>query len=331
MPSIELDDFTVETNQGDDASLRASLGMPEAEETSPDGGSKPDRLGDAGVATGAAGDASSEAAGDVQSADGSDVSEPAEDEKPTKEAKPRHSMQARLSQETARRKALEEKAARLEAELTTFKTSAASTGPAVPPAAPQPSALPGTRPKPTSEDVGAKYPTYEAFVEDLTDWKAEQRDLAREWKEKAAAYEAREAAGREKYPDYDAALKTGNELLVKSGTLLSEAVMRAIVESESSADVVYWLATHPAELLQLARDTSRLDVSAASVVRQLLETRVGAGARSGSALPAVSNAKPPIRPVGASPVTALADESDEIPFDDWFARENVKARKRGQR
>lgn len=334
--TVTHDDMTVTTNTGSEADVRVSMGMPADGATHDDAGTVEDpsgRLDDAGT-------------GEAERAT-RDTAETPDDhaaEPPVRKPKPRDNPQARISQEVERRKAVEARAAQLEAELQRLKTT---------PAAVKPAELAAARPKPKEDEVGSKYPSYADFIEDLADWKAEQRMAAvpaagtldqlvaaeldkrerqREHLTRVSAHQERMAVVAARTPDIQAKIEAADAAVTAAGLPQSPVLIQAILGSDRSGDLVEWLATHPTDYLQLAREALPLDVAAAPLVRQLLEARLGAGERSGSAPAAQeSRAKPPIKPVGASPVTAVPDDgSDDEPFEKHFARENAKDRKAGR-
>jgi len=337
MVSVTHDDITVETNTGDDAAVRLAMGVPEApaDDTAP------------AAETADAGADVPPVVGEDATADHVDASatSAADPDKPAKKAKPRDNPQARIAQEIDRRKAAEARAAHIEAELQQLRSRPAP-APVEPPAP--------ARAKPREEEVGTKYPSYADFIEDLADWKAEQRltalrpaapidqivaaeiekrEQVRQRVEAQRAFEAREEQARATYPDYQDQVDRLISTVRDAGTPFPPVALEAIFQSEQAGHLLYWLATHPTEALQLARDVSHYDVVAAPLVRQVLEARLGSVAVPGSG-PAAreSRAQPPIKPVGASPVSAPSDEpSDDESFEQYFARENARARKAGRR
>ena len=101
-------------------------------------------------------------------------------------------------------------------------------------------------------------------------------------------------------------------------------MQEAIADSPKAADLVYFLATHPEECLQLAEESQQTPVAAAPVMRRLLESHLAPRAvpsnGSGAAARAVvSTAKPPVTPVGSSPVV-----SDEPPGEAASAAEHAR-------
>jgi hypothetical protein len=342
MISVTHDGVTVETNTGTEADIRANLGM-EREAV------------DAGETLTAA---DTESSGSVSSAelpdagaDGASAPEPVaatpEPAAPGKGKKPRDNPQARIAQVLEQKRLADQRAQAAEARIAALE---AQLNKPVPPVAPLPGSNNGNgaRPKPKEDEVGTKYASYADFVEDLADWKAEQRlgkvpnvdqlvdaklaqrEQQREWQRQAAAHQARVDTAKTTYADYQERVDASDTALAEAGLALSPAVSEAILSSDRSADLVYYLATHPDELLQLAKDARQFDASAAPLIRSMLDARLGAVASSGSAPRASSTAKPPIKPVGASPVTPGSDDSDDEPFDAYFKRMNARDRKAGK-
>jgi hypothetical protein len=148
------------------------------------------------------------------------------------------------------------------------------------------------------------FPTHEAWVEALTDWKYEQREQhARQQHEVQTAqqqWEAREQEGRQKYPDYDEAVQA-LEIAPQVGGVVADTFR----ESDQGADVLYYLANHPDETLRLNRMTP---VAAARWLGQL-ESRLAHPPAKASAqpkptttAPAAPAPAPPGPPVPMQPV-----------------------------
>lgn len=261
--------------------------------------------------------------------------------------KPRSNTQARISQAVTKQREAEAKAAALAEELERLR---AEYRPTPAPAEPKPAA--SAPAKPTRDTfinrigVDGGYPTYEAALDAYDDareaWREaqqpkidaliEQRLAAKQGEQAAqrilSAHQARMAAAETQYPDYKATVGQAEQLLADMKVTLSPALQYAMFDSPKSADVVYYLATHPTELLQLARESATLPVSAAALLRRDLESRLTAGVPPGSASAALSTAKPPVRPVGASQAAPVDEGSDSEPFDVFFHRENARDRKR---
>jgi hypothetical protein len=266
--------------------------------------------------------------------------EQAEPEKPepvaAKPPKPRDDMHARLSQEVQRRKALEQERDELKQRLESGARQ---------PETPKPAAQSG---KPSwktfEEQIGATFETWadaqDAYIDAREAWGDEQRSKKDQEREHHSTVDRlitthaeREQTATETHPDYWEVAQAGEDARVAAGAPFPDMLANAIRSRPNSIDVVYWLGSHPDEFVQLAWDTNDLPVAAASqrIVQRLLDACVGAGVRPGAALrPPLSNAKPPIKPVGASLVTAPEVESDDEPFEKHFHRENAKDRKAGK-
>lgn len=244
--------------------------------------------------------------------------------------------------EKRRADAAEAKAKDLEAKL-----AAASEPKAPPPAreeptAPAVAAAPIARPKPTEAEVGTKYPTYADFIEDLSDWKAEQRVIAATAslkKELTESFDARSTAaieaeratrsqadlvsqaftrGRSVYPDFDAVIDAVNDILLPPA--YQQAIMMASPHFEH---VMYGLAKDRTKLEAILKIQNgvQLGVELAKFVPS------AAVASPASTAPVVraTNAPAPVQPVGASARTTsvtsaeLADHGDD--FDSSGYRE----------
>jgi len=125
------------------------------------------------------------------------------------------------------------------------------------------------KPKPVVGD----YPDYEAFVEALTDWKAEQREsklqaqfdaklaeaIGKAGKESRAELEADAAAedwngrieqAKARYDDWDQVAAAGKDVLI------SAAISDALFEDEQGPDVLYYLTAHPEEAKKVFEATN---------------------------------------------------------------------------
>jgi hypothetical protein len=165
----------------------------------------------------------------------------------------------------------------------------------------------GPRPKPTPKDMLAdgtsmKYSTYEEYIEDLADWKAEQRlaqnrqaEVAQAEQERTQAifdtYHSAVRAAKVKYEDF--------EEVVGQRLQIPQAAQLAIIEAgQHGPDIAYYLGQHPdlcAELCQLspARVMARIgqiEGEVAGIRNQTSEAR----------RTPVTRAPAPITPVGGS-------------------------------
>lgn len=123
----------------------------------------------------------------------------------------------------------------------------------------------GTKPRP--ED----YEDYDAYVDALTDFKADERDRTRaeernerQQKEKAEDFRAVIDTGPEKYPDF-------NEVVMRApkdgGPTITENMLEAMTDCENVVDIAYHLAQNIEESqriaamtpIQAAREIGKLD------------------------------------------------------------------------
>jgi hypothetical protein len=127
-------------------------------------------------------------------------------------------------------------------------------------------ALPPTREKPSVDRIGIEggYDTYEAYIEDLADWKADQREAARHareqeaqqarqqaevaqsWQKAHATYAERLTAFKAEHADFDTLLAT------HGAVPLPGPVIAAILASETGPAWSYHLMQHPEQLEDIA-------------------------------------------------------------------------------
>jgi hypothetical protein len=195
---------------------------------------------------------------------------------------------------------------------------------------PPPAAAEYTRPKPAVAEIGTKYSDYESYVEDLADWKVEQRegklrqefDARFEQRIEAERASVRQRAasqsvldrGRAAYPDFDAVV-SGCSVQFPAGMLENIAKM------PNAEHIEYLLGKDPQWAAEVAAQPDGLSLGLK------LAERVPSGSR---AVPAsrppvarTSQAPPPYEPVaGGSSTSAppLADLADRGDFEAYKAR-----------
>lgn len=265
----------------------------------------------------------------------------------------------RISKLTSRAKAAEEERDRIKTELETLKR----TPPAATPAGatevratetrrePAPPALevPLTRAKPMEEQIGTTYKTYADFVEDLADWKSEQREARRdaeravatmqaEFTARHTAYQGHRAVFVAAHPDYPALMTSVAHIGVPS--VMSDAILR----SDQPQEIEYWLASHPEDFHALAQEATTLPHTpeVARMVQRVLESKLTNGASAlrppsrelagttGSAAPRVTPSPRPPNPVrtGAQPPSEDVGPGDDHTFEDHEKRYLPKRRRR---
>jgi hypothetical protein len=323
--SVEHGGVTITTNTASEADLRTEMEAPPEAPPSGDAAGAPVRDPKGRFAKTEAATPLAEAAPPPEPPE---ETEPAARRDPaTRDATlPRHNPIARLNQALAQKAEAERKAAALEAELTRYRQPAPPvTGPVTPPA-PAPAARNGHEPQ-FDQFADAADP-YTAYLQAWTRWDREQgirqaladREAAQAAQMRTQTFHTRLADGRTQYPDFDTVLANADTL----GLQVSAVMQEAIANSPRAADLVYFLATHPEECTQLAEESVGTPVAAATVMQRLLESqaapRAAPNTGSGSAARAsVSTAKPPVMPVGSSPVA-----SDEPPGDTASAAEHAR-------
>jgi hypothetical protein len=207
-------------------------------------------------------------------------------------------------------------------ELRTGKTPAAAADPAAPEYL--------TGPPPTEDEIGSKYETYDAYIRAAAKWEAKE-ELARE--RQASTVDARTRAfqeathqtqlrGREKHADFDAI----TEEFTGSGRQFTPFMTDAILQHPHGHEIAYALMTDARLYEAIAKAPSW--IVAMTELGKLL-TRLEAApapAQPPKAAP-VTSAKPPISPVGSSPVASDDGEvSDELDVDEHIRRMNAKDR-----
>lgn len=243
-----------------------------------------------------------------------DETQPEQTEPDAPKVKPRNSIQAKIDQAIARQREAERRAEAAERELQTYRAPKQ-------PVAEKPKAEPQyTRPRPTEDAIGTKYQTYADYVEDLTDWKIEQREHQHKTQEQERAVREWYTHTERKFvSQLDAAVKADPKYWSKINPHVANVppmsdLGRLIFESDYATQLMLKLSELPAEEFQrlstlhpvyMAREMGRLE---ASVMRS---TAASPGPASKS--PAVSQAPPPYKPVGTT--ASAASETDLDPDD----------------
>lgn len=119
---------------------------------------------------------------------------------------------------------------------------------------------PPTRPKPTAddkkEDGTPQYATYEDFVEDLSDWKAEQREVKtqREQREQAQAssFNSKVAEARARYENFDEVVQP-TATAINTDADISPVIKQLLIESDVLPDFLFTLGSDPAELAKFVK------------------------------------------------------------------------------
>lgn len=214
---------------------------------------------------------------------------------------------------------------------------------------PQPQAQPQqyTRPKPSvdaKDDQGnPKYATYEDYVEDLADWKAEQREVA--FRREFAQQEALKAF-RSKLDEASARYENAEQVIVPTLQKLNEApihpqLKEVIGSSDVFADLGYVLGSEPGaleEFVSLAQRNPRAALAKVfeyeAAIREELAKPEQQRGKDGKFIaekaPEKRETKAPKPPTpvsgGASRAFDVNDES--LDADEWARKRNAQVSRR---
>lgn len=236
-------------------------------------------------------------------------------------------LQAEIRADLARREALRQEIAREEGRLEALRGSRtdgnraeSSPAPANPPQY--------TRPKPSEDEIGTKYENYAAFVEDLTDWKVEQREadaqrtqreseLTRSQSERATQFQERIKAAESADPEfaksisYDVlSLKPFSALLPGESPSARNAIAEELLSSPVAPQLMRHFSDHPGDLRrlesllprELLREFGKLEARFATETPAAVQTPQAPTTKH------LSSAPPPPTTLGSRP----ADAGDAI-------------------
>ena len=262
------------------------------------------------------------------------VAAPSETPEKPKVGKPRNDPRARVEQATQQAAAAKEEARVAREETARYRAELEqATHRAAQPQSPTPPLVAPTKfPSFETWSEGNADATYDDYVDARADaraeakiatWRAEQ-ESARE----LDVLQSRMDEGARKYPDIQRVVQENNPPI-------TPVMFKAMKASGQTADIVYWLATHPDQCTQLAARTnwpeSAVSADAAEVMRLYLESQVAHGAAlSPDSAPQArpSAALPPVNRVGGT-ATATPVDPDDVPFGPDFIRiENARERKK---
>jgi len=194
-----------------------------------------------------------------------------------------------------------------------------------------------TRPKPTAEDKKEdgtpKYTTYEDFVEDLADWKGEQRDVKnRREQEQLDAKKALQAQldeARTRYDDADDVIFPANEAIQSAKIPL--VVKEVFAKSALFVDLCYVVGSDPDELKKffaLAQSNPREAIGKVfeyerGIREELARPRDDKGQFvAGAPEQKKTNAPKPPSPVSGASSRAFDVSDDSLSPDEWMRKRN---------
>lgn len=172
-----------------------------------------------------------------------------------------------------------------------------------------------------------QYADYESYLEDLADWKAEEKYKAIENEKAQKDAQARQQSESQRLNERKATLMEAGEaeyadfeeVITSNNVKISEPAYLAIVESEIAHKLAYHLATNPEEAEKLAQ----LPPYAQAKEIGKLEDRLSAPAKK-----QISKAPAPISPVTSGKASNDSVLSDDLPIDEWMKRRNKEVRGR---
>lgn len=237
-----------------------------------------------------------------------------------------------LRERTAR-EAAERKAAELEREIAQLKAK-----PAEPQATPKADAPKAGRARPKLDDFADQPDPFDAYMEAVSDWKAEQRIQSELDARISQHFEQRQAGerlyqhvqsirekGRAVYKDFDTAIQAVSDIQFPNDTLM------AIVQMDGSEHIQYALATNRELAQRIAGwDISTLDkqIKLGAELAKLVPSSVVAATPDSTPPTRSSTAKPPINRVGGT-ASAVPVDPDDLDFGPEFIRaENERDKKR---
>src|SRR5213075_2652067 len=254
----------------------------------------------------------------ADAAEGTDDAGP-RDEKGRFLPKKRHRAESAIAgpEDVPRIQQLTARLRQAEAERDALKAQTASVPRDTPVSAPAQAVAPTPKPKPD------QFTDYGEFIEALTDWKTDQKLTAAEQRRAQAAqqaqaeqeakrietsFNARKAAARQKYDDFDA-IAINAPTRIPIGSLIDAWVM----EHPTGADVLYHLQKHPDDLDALLAQPVLEQAEALALLAQRFNghgrtAAAGTGSAPASAHPSVP--KPP-NPVRTGPLRSGDEPPDE--------------------
>lgn len=262
------------------------------------------------------------------------------DEKPTRGQKRFSQLTSERDKEKNRAEAAERERDELRARLARASSASVSVPERQPESVqPQREKPSETRAKPQESEIGTKYQTYPDFIEDLADWKAEQRLAALNFDAVAdkrieaanasrtqAERETQEIArGRQAYPDFDAVIRGAQHLWTNNWP---DHIVQFIQNAESPEHLRYALAKDP-QLAEQVRTSH--PVQAGMILAKLMPAPAVVTPASTAGAGTVTPPQP-YQPVGSGSKTTappLADLPKKGGFD--FDKSGYRERRAAER
>ncbi len=192
-----------------------------------------------------------------------------------------------------------------------------------------------TRPKPAVDGKGPDgkpYETYEAYIEDLTDWKTEQRDAKNQretaQREQAREFNAKVNEARTRYENFDEVVQP-TATAINTDAAIPPVIKTLLSESDMLPDFLFTLGSDPAELakfVKMAKETPgkaiRYIALTESLIAEELEGKKAKPAHEETpAKPKTAAPKPPAEAGGraATPPDALESAAKANDFRSFKA------------
>lgn len=207
-------------------------------------------------------------------------------------------------------------------------------------AAPAPSKAAAPAADPDAEPQEDQFETYGQYVKAQARWEARQeikqarenyskeaaaRDKAEQARVQRTRHDDRVEAFKATRPDFDDLMASADAL----GLQPSEPMIQAILESEIGPQMMVHLAEHPDEYRRI---TSLPRPLMAYREMSKLEARLEAASTGPAPVVSVSQAKPPLKPVGSAPSTGeKTDATDDMDVEEFIRVGNAAERKRHSR
>lgn len=234
------------------------------------------------------------AADEGQSPEGVDAGKDADPEGDAKEAKKRNGYKEKLERERQR-------TAELQAALAATKNKAPEK-----PVEPEG--------KPTQRDDE----TYAEYYERLADWKLDEREKAKELKQREASLKTEFADKQKQYAtkadEFKATTPDFDDVINSYDGPLTAPMQQALLDSDLGPQIAYYVAQHPEEGEAMAQmGVLALNKAIGRIEARLESSTVDTAPKP---TPKVSKAPPPIDPVGKSAVTSSYDPHRSKGADD---------------
>jgi hypothetical protein len=173
--------------------------------------------------------------------------------------------------------------------------------------------------KPTPDQFLSTGKTYEDYLEALTEWKMQVRDIQAEEKRTAESRKAEEVRTAETFADHNRRMNEASERyedfdeVMARKTPIPRGVGLAIIELENGPDIAYYLGKNPdicEELMGMSELSAIAEIGAISASLTVSNTNGGESKTQAGKAPVSSSAPAPIKPGGG------ASTKSSVPLDE---------------